>query len=79
MTVKLNLTIDENLVTKSKKFARDRNTTVSKLVQELLSKHIAPDNKKIQNDFIKRTAGIISVKNFDIKKEKSQLFDEYGL
>jgi hypothetical protein len=80
MTVKLNLTIDENLVTKSKKFARERNTTVSKLVQELLSKHIAPNNKKIQkSDFISRTAGIISVKNYDIKKEKLQLFEKYGL
>ncbi len=80
MTVKLNLTIDENLVAKSKKFARERNTTVSKLVQELLSKHIAPNNKKIQkSDFISRTAGIISVKNYDIKKEKLQLFEKYGL
>jgi hypothetical protein len=80
VTVKLNLTIDEQLVAKSKRFAHERNTTVSKLVQELLSNHLTSSNKKLQkSDFIKRTAGIVKAKNIDIKKEKLQLFEKYGL
>jgi flagellin-specific chaperone FliS len=80
MTTKLNLTIDEKVVAKSKRFAATQNTSVSKLVEELLVKHIEKNKEQKKSDFIKRTAGIIKTKQFNLNTEKATaLKEKYGL
>jgi Family of unknown function (DUF6364) len=80
MTTKLNLTIDEKIVAKSKRFAATQNTSVSKLVEELLIKHIDKNKEQKKSDFIKRTAGIIKTKQFDLHTVKATaLKQKYGL
>ena len=71
MTVKLNLTIDEKIVAKSKRYAAKKNTTVSKIVQELLQKQLEQEEKKPkEKSFIEKYAGILSGKLSDDRVEK---------
>ena len=45
MTVKLNLTIDEDVVKRTKRYAKKTNTSISKMVQEYLDK--TTQNEKV--------------------------------
>ncbi len=82
MTVKLNLTIDENIVAKSKRFAAKQNTSVSKLVEDLLAKAIiAGEKSKPQRNFVEQYAATLSGKlsNREVKKIKDEyLMKKYG-
>jgi hypothetical protein len=80
MTVKLNLTIDEAIVVKSKRFASKRKTTVSKIVQELLRRHISQIEKENPvTSFTKKYAGSLKTAIPDIKAEKeAYLKKKYG-
>lgn len=77
MTVKLNLTIDETLVTKAKVYAAKNQTSVSKLIEGLLLKEIETSNSEPK--LSKKFAGILSGKLLDdesIKREK--ILKKYG-
>ncbi len=80
MTVKLNLTIDEALVAKSKRYAAKRKTTVSKLVQELLRNEIATSEKNSgKKSFVEKYAGTLKISIPDIDKAKDEyLKKKYG-
>jgi hypothetical protein len=82
MTVKLNLTIDEKIVAKSKRYAARKKTTVSKMVQELLRKQIENEHRKPgMEDFVEKYTGILSGKLSDsrVKKIKDEyLIKKYG-
>jgi hypothetical protein len=61
MTVKLNLTIDEKIAAKSKRYAARKKTSVSKMVQEFLRKQIEEDEKKPKKkSFVEKWAGTFS-------------------
>jgi len=76
MTVKLNLTIDEKIVVKSKRYAAKRKTTVSKMVQELLRKQLESEEKKSEiKSFVDKWAGTFSGKLSDEKIK--EIRDEY--
>lgn len=76
MTVKLNLTIDENIVAKSKRFAAKQNTSVSKLVERLLTKAItAGESNRPKMSFVEKYAGSLSGKLSD--KDVKRIKDEY--
>ncbi len=80
MTVKLNLTIDEAIVAKSKKLAAKKKTTVSKMVQELLSQKIAAEERKPKKKgFVEKWAGTLKVHIPDVKKAKEEYLNKkYG-
>lgn len=76
MKVKLNLTIDEKVAARSKRYAARRKTSVSKLVQELLEKHVASDEKsKGVKSFSDKYAGSYAGLLSDEKVKKIK--DEY--
>ena len=76
MTVKLNLTIDEKIVAKSKRYAAKRKTTVSRMVQDLLRKKVEEDEKKKKRrSFVEKYAGILSGNLSDARVK--QIKDEY--
>ncbi len=77
MTVKLNLTIDEALVSKIKVYAAQKQTSVSKLVENLLKEEIETETK--DSNISKKFAGILSGKISDeeIIKE-GHLKSKYG-
>ncbi len=76
MTVKLNLTIDETLVSRVKVYAAKKQTSVSKLIEGLLIKEIETLNEpKIS----KKYAGILSGKLLDEEKIKEdKIMNKYG-
>ena len=77
MTVKLNLTIDETLVSKIKVYAAQKQTSVSKLVENLLKEEIETGTK--DSNISKKFAGILSGKILDEEKIKDDhLMSKYG-
>jgi hypothetical protein len=58
MTVKLNLTIDEEVVAKSKALALKRNTSLSRIVEDLLTKENQKSNKNAKG--LLKYAGILT-------------------
>lgn len=77
MTVKLNLTIDEILVSKIKVYAAQKQTSVSKLVENLLKEEIEAGTK--DSNISKKFAGILSGKILDEEKVKEEhLMSKYG-
>ncbi len=77
MTVKLNLTIDEILVSKIKVYAAQKQTSVSKLVENLLKEEIEAGTK--DSNISKKFAGIFSGKILDEEKIKEEhLMSKYG-
>ena len=80
MTVKLNLTIDEKIVAKSKRYAAKRKTTVSKMVQELLRKQLEIEEKKPKDkSFVEKWAGTLKVHIPDINAARDEyLKSKYG-
>ena len=54
MKTKLNLTIDSDLVPRSKIFAKRRGKSVSELVEELLKKVTSDENKSFTSKWIGR-------------------------
>ncbi len=82
MTVKLNLTIDEKIVAKSKRYAAKKKTTVSKMVQEFLKKQLEEEEKKPKKkSFVEKWAGAFSGQLSDIrvKEIKDEHFSKkYG-
>ena len=82
MTVKLNLTIDEKIVAKSKQYAAKQKTSVSKLVEALLEKAISDKaGGKPKKSFVEKYAGTLSGKLSDenVKRIKEEyLMKKYG-
>jgi metal-responsive CopG/Arc/MetJ family transcriptional regulator len=69
MTVKLNLTIEEQLVKKVKAYAQKRKVSVSKLVEQLLTNEIKPFDDK--NSLLERYAGVLDGKLSDEMVEET--------
>lgn len=79
MTVKLNLTINEKVAAKSKRYAAKKGVSVSRLVEEYLEKLTNEDSKKEKN-FVKRTAGTLRLRIDSIDKARDEyLKKKYGL
>lgn len=70
MTVKLNLTIDEAVVKRAKRFAKQHNTSVSKLVEEYLEKSTKSTNQNGGKSFVEKYAGILNGKLSEKEVEK---------
>lgn len=73
MTVKLNLTIDEDVVKRTKRFAKKKNTSISKMVQEYLDKATSSEKPK-EMSFVEKYGG--SLKGQLSDKEVKRLLDQ---
>jgi hypothetical protein len=81
MTVKLNLTIDEKVVAKTKRYAARRKTSVSKLVQELLSKTVEEQPSKRKQSFLQKYGNSLNGKLSDEqvhRLKEEQIAKKYG-
>jgi hypothetical protein len=72
MTVKLNLTVEEELAKNVKLYAKKRKTSVSKIVQEQLFALLGKKEKK-KKSFVEKYGGMLKgeLRDFD------QIRDEY--
>jgi hypothetical protein len=79
MTVKLNLTMDEDVVKRTKKYAAQKNTSVSKLVEEYLDK-ITIENNNSKKGLLSKWSGILNGKLSEKEVEKilNERRKEYG-
>jgi antitoxin component of RelBE/YafQ-DinJ toxin-antitoxin module len=80
MTVKLNLTIDEDVVQRTKRFAKKRNISISKIVQEYLDKTTQNEKVKVES-FVEKYAGTLNgqLSEKEIARLKTQRAKEkYG-
>jgi CO dehydrogenase/acetyl-CoA synthase epsilon subunit len=64
MTTKLNLSIEEDIVQKVKKYAQNHNLSLSALTESYYKSLVMPQKKKKQS-FVEKYAGIIKDKNFE--------------
>ena len=79
MTVKLNLTIDEEVVKRTKRYAKRTKTSISKMVQEYLDK-TTENEKTDKKSFVKKYAGTLKISIPDVKNAKDEyLKEKYGL
>lgn len=80
MTVKLNLTIDEEVVKRTKRYAKRTNTSISKMVQEYLDK-TTKNEKTDKKSFVEKYAGSLNghLSDLEIERLKAQRAKEkYG-
>ncbi len=80
MTVKLNLTIDEDVVKRTKRFAKKTNTSISKMVQEYLDK-ATQSTIASKKSFVEMYAGSLNGQLSDIEVKRlldKRVKDKYG-
>jgi Family of unknown function (DUF6364) len=80
MTVKLNLTIDEDVVKRTKRYAKRTNTSISKMVQEYLDK-TTQNEKADKKSFVEKYAGSLNgqLSDKEVERLKEQRIKEkYG-
>jgi hypothetical protein len=69
MDSKLTLSLDKKTIEQAKKYARRKNTSLSKLIENFLAKVTASDKEDVMiSPLVKSLSGIIKVKDTDHKK-----------
>ena len=85
MKNKLTLRLDEEVIKKAKRYAKENNTSISKLLENYLKLLISRDKKHMAEEpapnysSIEEFRGMLKVKNpksFDYKKEKAKYLSE---
>ena len=70
MDTKLTLKLDNSIIEQAKNYAKDKNTSLSKLIESYLGKLVEPNNTHEVTPL---------AKNFDAKKEyKKHLLNKYA-
>ena len=80
MDTKLTLKIDNSIIEQAKNYAKDKNTSLSKLIESYLSKLVTPNDTNEITPLVKSLSGVIDLpKNFDAKREyKKHLVNKYA-
>ena len=80
MLIKLTLTIDENIIAKATEFAQERNTSVSRMVEEYLrnisiENNIGDYSKKLKSPITDSLVGMFqdSGKDYKVMLEEARL------
>jgi len=69
MDAKLTLSLDKKTIEQAKKYARRKNTSLSRLIENFLAKVTATDKENIEiSPLVKSLSGVIKVKNTDHRK-----------
>ena len=71
MDTKLTIKLDNDVITRAKRYAKNRKTSISKMVESYLDSVTKPDSKKIKiTPLVKSLSGVIHLpEDFDYKKE----------
>jgi hypothetical protein len=79
MDTKLTLRLDNSIIEKAKNYAKNKNTSLSKLIESYLGKLVTPNDTHEVTPLVKSLSGVIDLpKNFDTKKEyKKHLSNKY--
>lgn len=80
MTVKLNLTIDEDVVKRTKRYAKKTKISISKMVQDYLDK-TTQNEKAVKKSFVEKYGGSLNgqLSDKEVEHLKAQRIKEkYG-
>ena len=79
MDTKLTLKLDHSIIKQAKNYAKNKNTSLSKLIESYLGKLVTPDDAYEITPLVKSLSGTIDLtKNADAKKEyKKHLLNKY--
>jgi hypothetical protein len=70
MDTKLTLKLDQGVIEQAKTFAKEKNTSLSKLIENYLSLLIEHDRNFEVTPFVKSISGVVDLPdNFDYKSE----------
>jgi GTP1/Obg family GTP-binding protein len=75
---RLTLSVDEEVVTRAKRFAADHGTSVSKMVQEYLSSLEAAPELENLPPVTRSLVGILKNSDVDIEDYRRHLFEKYS-
>lgn len=80
MDTKLTLKLDNSIIQQAKNYAKEKNTSLSKLIESYLGKLVVPHDKHEVTPLVKSLSGVVDLpKNFDVKKEyKKHLLHKYA-
>lgn len=80
MDTKLTLKLDNSIIEQAKSYAKEKNTSLSKLIESYLGKLVTLNDTHDVTPLVKSLSGVIEVpKNFDAKKEyKKHLASKYA-
>lgn len=80
MDTKLTLKLDSSIIQEAKRYAKDKNTSLSKLIESFLGNLVEPIEDQEISPLVKSLSGVVKLpKNFDEKKEyKKHLVSKYG-
>lgn len=80
MDTKLTLKLDNSVIEQAKTYAKNKNTSLSKLVESYLGLLVDPQNIQEVTPLVKSLSGVIELpKNLDYKKEyKKHLTNKYA-
>lgn len=80
MDAKLTLKLDSSVIEQAKHYAKEKNTSLSKLIESYLGLLIEPKNGEEITPLVKSLSGIIDLpKNFNYKKDyKKHLLNKYS-
>jgi hypothetical protein len=72
MDAKLTLSLDKKTIEQAKKYARKKNTSLSKLIENYLSKVTSADKEEVEiSPLVKSLSGIVNLSGADPKKSYS--------
>ncbi len=73
MNTKLTIKLDDEVISRAKKYAENRKTSLSKMIESYLDSVTKSDSKKIKiTPLVKSLSGLIHLpENFNYKKERS--------
>jgi post-segregation antitoxin (ccd killing protein) len=74
MKTKLTITVDEELVPKAKRYARERGVSLSSLIEDALERMTAPEEA---TSFVERWRGSMRLAERDDDRYRA-LIDKYG-
>jgi hypothetical protein len=80
MDTKLTLKLDNSIIEQAKKYAKDKNISLSKLIESYLGKLVMPNDTNEVTPLVKSLSGVIDLpKDFDPKAEyKKHLLNKYS-
>jgi hypothetical protein len=71
MDTKLTIKLDDDVITRAKRYAKNRKTSLSKMIESYLDTVTKPDSKKIKiTPLVKSLSGVIKLPvDYDYKKD----------
>ncbi|MEM7511841.1 MAG: DUF6364 family protein [Bacteroidota bacterium] len=77
MNTKLTLQLNKEVIEKAKEYAQTQNTSLSKLVEVILSKLVSDDQKQELSPLIKSLSGVIELEtDYNLKEDYADYLSE---